>query len=268
MITFLFWNLAKRPIASVVSALALENNVDVLLLAENALPVANLLSLLNPPGNVRYRFVPPPLESRIDIYFAYDPQFLQPQTDTSRATIRKVALPGRPEFLLCAVHFQSRAVWEETDQALEATELNRVIREEESKAGHSRTIVVGDLNMNPFSLGLTAANGFNAIMTRRIALSGERVIAERNHPFFFNPMWRLFTDGDTAPGGTFFLHPPGYPSIYWHMLDQVLIRPELLSNFEDSSLQILSTYSGGSLLGPNGRPKVSDHLPIIFKLNI
>jgi endonuclease/exonuclease/phosphatase family metal-dependent hydrolase len=268
MLTFLFWNLANRDIAPVVAALALEHKVDILMLVENAIPPARLLRLLNPKGAVRYNFVPSRIESKIQIFFGFAPQFLQAQTDTGRATIRKVMLPGRLEFLLCGVHFQSLVIWEERDQALESSELNRIIRTEEIRAGHSRTVVVGDLNMNPFALGLTSASGFNAVMTREIALQGGRRLSEREHPFFYNPMWSQFSDGSVQPGGTFFHNPSGYSSIYWHMLDQVLVRPELVQHFDLSNLKILSQYQRGSLLGKNGRPSVSDHLPITFKLNL
>src|SRR4051812_41722532 len=120
MLTFLFWNLAKRDLSDVVAALVAENKVDILILAENVIPSANLLGLLNRPGNVRFNFVPPPLqnETKIDIFFGFSSEFLKPHRDTRRATIRKVKLPGRTEFLLCGIHFQSLAVWSENDQAL------------------------------------------------------------------------------------------------------------------------------------------------------
>ena len=270
MLTFLFWNLKKRDLSKVVTALVLENNVDILILAENEIPSSHLLQSLNTPGNVRFNFVPPPLadQTKIDIFFGFSAEFLQPQRDTRRATIRRVKLPGRTEFLLCAIHFQSLAVWNEDDQALESTKLNRIIREEEQMVGHSRTLVVGDLNMNPFSLGVTAANGFNAVMTREVALRGKRHFSEEDHPFFFNPMWGHFGDGESRPGGTFYQNPSQYPSVYWNMLDQVLVRPDLVPCFNLSSLKILTEHSGGALIGENGRPVESDHLPIIFKINL
>ena len=238
MLTFLFWNLAKRDVAEVVAALALENKVDIILLAENRIPVSKLLRLLNSPADAKYNFVPPPIsdEPKIDIYFGFPSEFLKPKKDTRRATIRAVTLPARQEFLLCGVHFQSRAVWTEEDQALESANLNRIIREEERALGHTRTLVVGDLNMNPFSLGVTAASGFNAVMTREVALRGSRTLADVEHPFFFNPMWSKFSDGELAPSGTYYLNPSGYQSNYWNILDQVLIRPDLIQTFDHSSV--------------------------------
>jgi hypothetical protein len=47
MLTFLFWNIAKRPIGDLVAALAEIHQVDVLLLAECSLTPAALLGVLN-----------------------------------------------------------------------------------------------------------------------------------------------------------------------------------------------------------------------------
>jgi hypothetical protein len=270
MVTFLFWNLKGLDISSDVAALVFDNQVDVLLLAENAIPPARLLHLLNPPGNVRFNYVPAPIQAntKIDIFLGFASEFLQPQRDTRRASIRKLKLPARLEILLCAVHFQSLAVWNEDDQAQESIKLNRIIREEEKTVGHSRTIVVGDLNMHPFSLGVTSASGFNAVMTREVALRGKRHFSEEDHPFFFNPMWNHFNDGESKPGGTFYQNPSQFPSIYWNMLDQVLIRPDLVPHFDLSSLKILTEHSAGKLIAENGRPSTSDHLPIIFRIKI
>jgi hypothetical protein len=270
MLTFLFWNLAKRDIGHIVSALVLENKVDILLLAESTLAPANLLRMLNPTGSVRFNFVPPPrqTDTKIDIFFGFHQNFIQPKEDIRRATIRVVKLPGRTEFLLCGVHFQSALVWNDESQALESARLNTTIRETEKREGHTRTLVVGDLNMNPFALGVTSASGFNAVMTREVALRGTRRLSDEDHPFFFNPMWGHFGDGESGPAGTFYHNPNEYASIYWHMLDQVLVRPELVPYFELPSLKILTDYSAGPLIGQNGRPSASDHLPIIFKLNV
>jgi exonuclease III len=268
MVTFLFWNLARRDIPDVVAGLVLEHNVDVVLLAENVTQRGRLLEKLNASDRPRYHFAPSWSQTKVDIFSTFLPQFIKPHADEHRASLRKIQLPGCPEILLCAIHLPSRAAWEEADLIDEAKEVNHFIREEEKSVGHSRTIVVGDFNMDPFSRGLTSANGFNAVMTRSVAQRVSRTILGRVHPFFFNPMWSHFNDGTTKPGGTFYYSPSGYKSLYWHMLDQVLIRPELISKFEASSLRILDVYSGGSLTNASGRPKISDHLPIIFRMNL
>jgi hypothetical protein len=55
-----------------------------------------------------------------------------------------------------------------------------------------------------------------------------------------------------------------------HLVD-VLIRPTLLDAFDHESLKIIHQIEGTSLLTENGLPNItnfSDHLPLIFKLNL
>lgn len=58
----------------------------------------------------------------------------------------------------------------------------------------------------------------------------------------------------------------------WNMFDQVLIRPELLPYFRTKELEILTGDGETSFLtarsGVPGAQNGSDHLPIVFKLNL
>ena len=40
----------------------------------------------------------------------------------------------------------------------------------ETKAGHTRTILVGDLNVNPFEVAVVGAHGLHAVMAKQVAL--------------------------------------------------------------------------------------------------
>ena len=269
MLSFMFWNINRQNVLDHVSALVAEQDVDFLLLAENGINKARLLQSLNPPGRRDYFYVPSFTRSKVDIYARFDPRFILPKHDTSRATFRRISLPLRREFLLCAVHLQSQLHWDEQDQTCAAAELNTTIRGIEREIGHRRTILVGDLNMNPFSDGLTYAHAFNAVRTMDIAFKRHRTISETTHPFFFNPMWKLFHDGrDARPKGTYYHNPNGYPSLHWHIFDQVLIRPDLIDSFDFENLKIITSHSGTPLVNTQGKPCISDHLPILFKINI
>ena len=58
---------------------------------------------------------------------------------------------------------------------------------------------------------------------------------------------------------------------FWNIFDQVLIRPDLLDLFRNEDLSILSNDGVESFLTERGLPDktvASDHLPIIFKLDL
>lgn len=55
---------------------------------------------------------------------------------------------------------------------------------------------------------------------------------------------------------------------YWHIYDQVIIRPSLRSRFVDGNLKIITGSANVSLLDKNKHPNhsISDHLPITFEI--
>jgi hypothetical protein len=84
-------------------------------------------------------------------------------------------------------------------------------------------------------------------------------------------MWGLLGDGTPGPPGTFFYREPGHKAYFWYLLDQVLVRPDLLDRLENKNVQILDTDGERSLLKANGRPDSdigSDHLPLLVRLNL
>ncbi len=89
-------------------------------------------------------------------------------------------------------------------QLARCVELARDIGDQERRVGHRRTILVGDLNMNPFETGVSGAPGLNAVMSRAIAARGKRIVESREHNFFYNPMWNHFGDQGRNPPGTYY----------------------------------------------------------------
>lgn len=271
MITFLFWNIYRKPLQETVAALVNEHSVDVLMLAECNVPSGNLLVSLNR-GNEWKFHLPENERHRLVVYTRFSRQFLVTiGDDHPRFTLRRLALPGKPDLLLVIAHSPSKRNWKEKSQHSECLELARRIREVEEEIGHTRTILVGDLNMNPFEGGVIAANGLNAVMTRDIALRGSRVVQTRRYPFFYNPMWGLFGDANEGPPGTYYFEHAEHDVLFWNMFDQVLLRPDLLPFFRNDDLKILTGIGSASFLSAKGLPNgsvVSDHLPVLFKLHL
>ena len=154
------------------------------------------------------------------------------------------------------------------DLAQLCADLIRRVERAEAQVGHTRTVVIGDLNMNPFEKGLVGAAGFHATSVRNIAEGGQRIVDGTNRRFFYNPMWSFFGDCRSNPSGTYYYARGGQIVYYWNIFDQVLLRPSLLSAFPVDGVQILTEIDGVSLLSARGTPNqdISDHLPIILTL--
>jgi hypothetical protein len=97
-----------------------------------------------------------------------------------------------------------------SEQKSMSRRISEEIRRVETSVGHSRTVVVGDLNMNPFEDGMISADGFHAVMTSEIANKQPRSIQGNQYPFFYNPMWGRFGDNSEGPPGTFYQRPSSF----------------------------------------------------------
>jgi endonuclease/exonuclease/phosphatase family metal-dependent hydrolase len=150
------------------------------------------------------------------------------------------------------------------------TRFERRITDAEKAIGHSRTVVIGDFNMNPFESGVVGSEGFHAIMARAIAAQETRTVLGEDRHFFYNPMWSLLGDMSVGPPGTYYYQSSAPVSYFWHMFDQVLLRPSLAHSLQRNDLAILTEAGDQSLLDRHGRPdrRVSDHLPIFIRLNV
>jgi hypothetical protein len=210
--------------------------------------------------------------TRIHIYSKFSHEFIKPVFETDRLTIRHLTLPAREDILLAVTHFQSKLRLDEVEanQFPECINLAAYINKEEHEIGHSRTVLVGDLNMNPFEDGVVAAAGLHGVMSRKIAEKRKRTIQMKEYNFFYNPMWSLFGDSPNGPPGTYYYYKSQHIVFFWNIFDQVLLRPDLLDRFKNEDLQILDSDGNEMFLSESGIPKraISDHLPLIFKLDI
>jgi hypothetical protein len=267
MVTFLFWNVGGKAIQQLVAAAALSVEADCVVLAECSLNPSQVIESLNQLApDYQYAFG----ECESLMFFAkFDPRFLVPKFETPRITIRHLRLPARKDILIAAAHLPSKLYFSEASLVQECCVLARYVESEEQAVGHKRTVLFGDFNVNPFESGVVGAGGLHAVSTRSVAGRGSRIVQNRLHDFFYNPMWSHFGDSGDNPPGTYYYDRAEPVNYFWNMYDQVLVRPELLDGFSTGSLRILTTAGPRALLDLHGHPdkaSASDHLPIVFGL--
>lgn len=255
--------------ADLIANLADAHDVDLVILAESGITVPDLLRALNRQPTAGFHFCAG-LISAITIYSSFSSAFLTPVFESERVSIRRLTLPARSELLLATAHFPSKLYLSNDSQVFECTELARRIALEEDKVGHRRTVLVGDFNMDPFETGMVAAGGLNSVMSRQIAGRHTRTVQGRDYRLFYNPMWGHYGDAASSTAGSYFYDSAQHVNYFWHMFDQVLIRPELADRFDSGHLKIVKSLAGRSLVRPDGRPDAgaySDHLPVVFELD-
>lgn len=197
----------------------------------------------------------------------YPSEYILPIGRYDRAVIVRLTPPIGSHLTLVMVHLASKLYLSDAEQADLAGVLARVIADVEQSAGDSRTVIFGDFNMNPFEDGVVGAMNLHAAMTREIAGRGDRVVRGRKYSFLYNPMWHFFGDLSSGPPGTCYYDQSGPLNYFWNLFDQVLIRPDLIPEFRYDKLAVLTSAGDTSLLSEAGRPRPSDHLPLLFQID-
>lgn len=267
MLKFLFWNVGRKALHEPVAQLAREHEIDVVAIAEQ--PAGEDLS-----GGLRdvYEDFRESLFEcdKINVYYRSSRLSIAPRQGSERVAIGELSVAAHPPLLFAAAHLVDPRSAKESSRALDAVRVGDLIRDQEVKAGHTRTLLVGDLNMNPFEPGVTGASAIHAVMTRELARGEARVVGGVRYPFFYNPMWGYFGDVGSGPPGTYYRRKGEQDEQFWHIYDQVLVRPSLLDQFPAEHVRIIDEYGGVRLTTPSGLPdaqRVSDHLPLTFALD-
>jgi len=240
----------------------------VIILAECATPTSQVLEALNS-RDASYHFANTPGCRKLAVFTRFPSEFVVPVCEGPRFTIRTIELSASSEIIIAAVHLGSRRDHSRESQGFDCAVLARTIRDAEEALGPSRTVLVGDINANPFDDGVVAAAGLNAVMTRQIASRGSRMVDSHSFPFFYNPMWGRLGDESKGPPGTHYYARSEQVEFFWHTYDQVLVRPALLDDFEGAELDVPMSIGATSLLNAGGRPDkklASDHLPLVFSI--
>lgn len=175
------------------------------------------------------------------------------------------------EYLLWVVHLSSGLFKEELACNDALIELRFVIEQMEKVhlMKESKSVLVGDFNLQLYSHGVVSARGLNATMSKFIAKKEKRIINGIERKYFYNPMWNIMGADREVQGTYFNSSDRKEESLYWYTLDQVLVRPQMIDNCLNEKLEIVDRIKESSLLSLHkvNAEKYSDHLPIIFEID-
>src|SRR5438105_3773120 len=141
MASFLFWNLAKRPLEDHVSRLAKAYDVDVVLLAECATDPELFLLALNANSGP---YIFPPSESRKVLLFTRLPKSRVIEKHNAfigGLNVRHLKIGPPPGMLLAVAHFPGKPGWDEEDQLGGAVKLAEEVAFVENKWKTQRTVL-------------------------------------------------------------------------------------------------------------------------------
>lgn len=270
MVTFLLWNVNKQNRDALVQGIVRRHRVDVVLLVEYApsRSGSNLSTLLLADGILKRGTA-----ERFGVFgrqsIGMNAVTVERRTEVWDMTAG-TALGGR----FALVHGLDRIHNDDGTRRVFFRRLAKRIRSLEG-GSHRRSIIVGDFNAHPFDSSVASSDGLHAVGIRSFKSATNRRIrlGTSNEDFFYNPMWRKYGDAPDREAGlaTYYWQNNLAGELFWHMLDQVVIRPEECARFPERRLKILTQVGGVELLAPDGTPDRgvgSDHLPLLFEWNI
>lgn len=272
MAIFLLWNTGRKNLDPLVQNLVREHKVDVLLLVE---------------------FYPSRINSTLSTLLLADGLIKRSTSERfgvfcrSKFRMKSSGAPGlgsraefwdwslgpsrRARFVL--VHGLDRRHNDDGTRRVFFQRILAAVRRREART-HRRSIIVGDFNANPFESAILSADGLHALGLRQVDGTTSRRVrwGSKRDDFFYNPMWRLYGHEAPLDSGIATHHWQNNQAseLFWHMLDQVVIRPEEAANFPEEKLTILTRVGTTTLLAPDGtldQTVGSDHLPILFHWN-
>jgi hypothetical protein len=267
-ISFLFWNLKQQPLRERIARMVVAHSVDVVIVAECAMQSATVSRAINDVSANTFGVVPGSgTELRLFTRIGVNGRVLV--EDSLEAWLGfRLSVPNLPDLSLFTLHLPSKLRTTEPDRMLDAAHLAADIQQLEQQEGHERTIVVGDLNVNPFEAPVAWAGGLHGVMDAGVAGRASREIRGREYPMMYNPMWGVFGDRTPGPSGTYYRTSSESVNYFWNTYDQVLVRPVLVPHL--SGVRVLDADGTDSLLTLNGLPDSvngSDHLPLFFRLD-
>lgn len=258
----LFWNTHNNDINQTICDIIWENKINIAILAEYNASVSNLLDRLSANSVPMKQYLSAGCEK---IILLGNIDNIQPGFQSNRFSIQIVA----EKLIICAAHLPSSIYGESSGRRrIVIQSIVKEIERTESELNTKYSIIVGDMNEDPYDDGCLSADNFHGLPCKTDALRESRIIEGKSFSMFYNPMWNFFGDFSSPPG-TYYYDGSSIRNSFWHIYDQVLVRPCLLKDrFDERSLRIVTQSGIDSLLDERAHPnkKFSDHLPIIFEI--
>ncbi len=267
-----FWNIKKEIPEKILNDLSDHIDPDIIIFCENKMKPTLILENLNHIDN-KYHFLTDLTIKENDIAFfsKWKQHEVIPGSSYSKKIIsKKIKVNGYPSINLIAVHLPSKLFSKPRDYDFLVVDLLQTIKNIEENTKHKNTMIVGDFNIDPYSESMNSVNLFNSVMSISTAKRKTRKYKEKDFDYYYNPMWSFFGEnGKGSVHGTYQHKPSEVLSFEWHILDQFLIKSNLADLVDEKELDIITEIGGTNLLTKqkNIDDSISDHLPIIIKIN-
>ena len=227
----LFWNTNNNLLINqAIYNIVCKEEIDILALAEYA---GNGPELLRKLAASDIRMTQYAAIGCKNIAFFGNIDNVQPGTQDSRYSVQII----NNEYILCCIHLPSQLHNSSEARAIIIRRIIHDVLQHEATLNTKKSILLGDFNEDPYDTGCLNASSFHALPSADDALRERRQVLGEFFEMFYNPMWNFFGDFSSPPG-TYYHTNSDAVTPFWHMFDQVLIRPCLIRSFAKESLRI------------------------------
>lgn len=257
----LFWNLQKHNLIKYIIRCLDENDIDIAVFAEHIKVDFRELELTL---NKRYHFIEGMggcEKIALLVKNGIDATVRREQTRYALYTLSF----NSQEYVLAGVHLQDRRSADENQRIAVIARLKNDIKNLEESSKCKKTIIVGDLNANPFDRELLQMDAFHAVFYKDVIRKSEsRRVDAVSYRRFYNPVLLSLSEEEKNYGS--FYYSQGSVTPIWNCYDQILLSRALIDNVVE--IKYLKTIGQQSLIA-NVAPKkeISDHLPLLAILN-
>lgn len=267
-ITFLTWNIHKEDCLQPLKEIIRDFEVDILLLNESLLDDTQIYQETGLKRIVSSH-------KKCKLYSKLPATAFYLHNDTISEEILFSCLKIKNDTILVAgVHLPSKLWRNEVTQGEISTDCMRDLNQQQATLNSVQTIIFGDFNMNPFDIGMIKPTGFNSV-SDKVTAKKIRKFNKRFYERFYNPTVSLLGDFIPAMGtqkvtGTYYLKSlSNVNERHWNMLDNVLLKGKIIDTLDLTTIQIIQQTNSCKLVDiDKNKIFFSDHLPLLFKLNI
>jgi len=261
-----FWNVKKNELTDCLIEMIMENDIDLLVLAEYTGNVKDLCESVNAVSQKQYNVLPNNNGCR-RIYGLVSNEYIV-ELLFEHAHYQLISARSHKydyDIVVAMIHARSQLEAGAGVQRMEISQFYSDIVEYEESLDCKHTLAIGDFNISPFEDWCFGASGMHAIPFRDAVAKDTRKVLFKSYRKFYNPTWRLFGN-KSAPYTTYYCNRTGEAeNLYWYAFDQVIVRPSLVDAFDDESLKIITSTANHILLKKDQTPdniNYSDHLPL------
>ena len=260
MLNVLFWNLHRNALEDLIETCVVENDIDVAIFSE--FDVVDIDKIEEHLGKM-YKHIFEIQNNKKVTLIAKNTLYVSIVQPGERFNIYSVKT-GVKDYLLVAIHLEDRRNYKTADRVETIRHLVADIKKTEELLKCTNTIVIGDFNANPYDEELLSKYSFNAVLFKSVINKCDFTNPRsKKIKRFYNPIINFLSE-DTEMYGSFY-YDQDYNTSYWHCLDQVLVRKDLVDSVRH--LEYIKRIDTNNLLKnsiPNS--EISDHLPLLVKL--